>query len=436
MKKLIKTAQIIILLLLTCISYTPGSFAALPEEFEDTYRNSPWIGVDGESCLSPSPTGTSGGPDSAATNLVAETIFRFYVAAGLTKEQSAGIVGNAYAESTYNPDNINPKSGAYGTFQWLGDRLRGGGNYIGIEPYAASKGKPRSDLETQLNYAITELNGPENKTLVELRKQTTAYDSAVTWSVEFERANSSQENNDLRGNEANRILELYGNAEPTPGSVLTPYEVLGATPSSGGPGGGGSTPCSESTIIAGDAVIDTSKKDTYTGTEIDPTGIVLHWTGGDSDRSVDQFISDIGSNTACGPQGCSVQFYVKGDGTIYQLVDPINTLTSHAAGANSCCIGIEIGGVGAEDLLSNEPQKQAVVNLVTYLVETFSIQVDPDAPNLSGIISHHITPDGVDRKPDVGDEYHQQIVASVRNSQTDDSTTEEPVEDQSGGSPE
>lgn len=183
-------------------------------------------------------------------------------------------------------------------------------------------------------------------------------------------------------------------------------------------GGNSSGFCSpETTIKAGAPEIDMSKKDTFTGETINPKGVVLHWTGSDKGDSVDEFIKGIQSNTAC-DGGCSVQFYVDGTGKIYQLVDPINTLTAHAAGANSCCIGIEIAGRGESDLIDNASQKQSVVNLTAYLVSTFNMEVEADTLSLSGILSHHITPDGVGRNQDVGDIYHQQIVAAVKASQS------------------
>lgn len=220
-------------------------------------------------------------------------------------------------------------------------------------------------------------------------------------------------------------------------SLLT-YRPTGSSTGSsdnptGSPSGGGTSSTSDSStdtdlascsapegsdIKAEKPEIDDSKKDTFKGSGlIDPTGIVLHWTGGDANRTVDEFIADIKSNKACGDAGCSVQFYIDGSGKIYQLVDPINTKTAHAAGANDCCIGIEIGGRGAADLLSNPAQQQSVVNLSAYLVDMFDMQIEPDVPALKGILSHHITPKGVENgKQDVGDEYHQAIVNAVQES--------------------
>jgi hypothetical protein len=155
----------------------------------------------------------------------------------------------------------------------------------------------------------------------------------------------------------------------------------------------------------------------FTGNIMDNvTGIVLHYTAGPADSTVDEFVGQIQSNKACGPKGCSVQFYVSGNGDIWQLVEPINTLTEHAAGSNSCCIGIEIGGMNEQELLANEVQKKAVVSLVVHLKAMFNIQDQPMSLGNRGVLSHHITLGGLLRKPDVGNTYHEQILAAVGSS--------------------
>lgn len=220
------------------------------------------------------------------------------------------------------------------------------------------------------------------------------------------------------------LLTYHPNGSTTTGAEDNPTgSSTGDTGGTDGTSGSSSTavaPCSsfeESNLRAEKPAIDESKKDAFKGYGLidSPTGVVLHWTGGDASRSVDQFISDIKSNTACGEGGCSVQFYIDGNGTIYQLVDSINTKTAHAAGFNDCCIGIEIGGTGSTDLLGNDTQKQSVVNLTAYLVDLYNMQIYPDVAAQKGILSHHITPQGIQNgKQDVGDEYHQQIVSAVK----------------------
>lgn len=164
----------------------------------------------------------------------------------------------------------------------------------------------------------------------------------------------------------------------------------------------------------GDTIIQKISPVPFSGASITPTGVVLHWTGGSPNQTVESFIDGISG------RGFSVQIYIDGSGNVYQLVDQLNTLTAHAEGANSKTIGIEIAAgsdgtveTAAEELNANTMQKQAVVRTVKYLVDTFGMDIDPAVVNLKGILSHHqISPD---RKSDVGDRYHSEIVNAVKN---------------------
>ncbi len=167
-------------------------------------------------------------------------------------------------------------------------------------------------------------------------------------------------------------------------------------------------------ITGGDTTIQKITPSPFSGTPITPTGVTLHWTGGNPNQSVESFISNISS------RGFSVQLYIDGNGNVYQLVDQLNTLTAHADGANSKTIGIEIAAgsdgtveTAAREINANTIQKQAVARTVKYLVDTYAMSIAPDVPNLKGILSHHqISPD---RKSDVGDQYHAEIVSAVKN---------------------
>lgn len=175
-------------------------------------------------------------------------------------------------------------------------------------------------------------------------------------------------------------------------------------------GGGGIQPLSEADII---------KHPVFTGTSITPTAVVLHWTAGNPNATVESFIASIKSNKSCGAEGCSVQLYIDGAGKVYQLVDQLNTLTAHARNFNSSSIGIEIAAgsdgtvkTAESEINGNETQKQAVARTVAYIQQKFSIQTDPDVANKKGVLSHHIVDPG--RKSDVGDTYHQAILALLR----------------------
>lgn len=175
-------------------------------------------------------------------------------------------------------------------------------------------------------------------------------------------------------------------------------------------GCGSAVPLDESEII---------KHIVFSGSPITPTAIVLHWTGGNPNASVEEFVSSIKNNSACGDGGCSVQLYIDGSGKVFQLVENLNTLTSHAGGFNSSSIGIEIaagsdGSVATaeREINNNAIQKEAVIKTVAYLQQKFNIQTNPEVSYKKGVLSHHLIDPG--RKSDVGDTYHQAILEALR----------------------
>lgn len=81
--------------------------------------------------------------------------------AGLTKEQAAGVVGNLLAESGLNPTSYNPNDNggpSGGIAQWH-DTSPGVGRLSNLKKYATSKGKPWTDLDTQIDFLIYEDKG-------------------------------------------------------------------------------------------------------------------------------------------------------------------------------------------------------------------------------------------------------------------------------------
>lgn len=76
---------------------------------------------------------------------------------GYSPAQAAALLGNARQESSLNPAALNKNEGAYGLFQWRGDRLSG------LNQFATANGMSPADWRTQLNYAKFEMGGPEAK---------------------------------------------------------------------------------------------------------------------------------------------------------------------------------------------------------------------------------------------------------------------------------
>lgn len=101
-------------------------------------------------CCAPgsSPASTVSGTDGAAIvwNYLVTTM-------QLSAPQAAGILGNMEKESSFNPTIVNPRSGAYGIIQWFAGRL------TALQNFAQSKGKDKSDINVQLEFMKTELEG-------------------------------------------------------------------------------------------------------------------------------------------------------------------------------------------------------------------------------------------------------------------------------------
>lgn len=105
--------------------------------------------------------------------------------AGLSRAQAAGLVGNLLVESgsRINPGAINPRDGrdgsdSIGIAQWNSTRAQA------LRNFAAARGTPVNDLNTQLAYLVSELNGPERFAGDRLRAAQTP-DEAARAAVSF-----------------------------------------------------------------------------------------------------------------------------------------------------------------------------------------------------------------------------------------------------------
>lgn len=93
----------------------------------------------------------------------------YFMNKGLTREQSAGIVGNLMVESSMNTRALNPYSGAYGIAQWLGSRKTALFNKYGNNP----------TLDQQLDFIWHELNSSHSRGLRMLRQSNNPSDAAA-----------------------------------------------------------------------------------------------------------------------------------------------------------------------------------------------------------------------------------------------------------------
>jgi hypothetical protein len=148
----------------------------------------------------------------------AKLAFDYFVSQGLTPVQAAGIVGNLQGESGQglNTNTINPGDGrdgsdSIGIAQWNSTRAQA------LRNYAASKGTPHTDLNTQLEFLHSELKGPEKaaydkllaaQTPEEATRAMLAFERPKDWNVPGSHPNRVQY--------AAKALAAYGGGQPVP----------------------------------------------------------------------------------------------------------------------------------------------------------------------------------------------------------------------------
>lgn len=86
-----------------------------------------------------------------------DAIYSGLIARGFNPAQAAALAGNIEQESSFDPNSTNAASGAYGLLNWRGPRL------AALQAYAKSTGRAASDPDAQLDYLVTEMQGPEAK---------------------------------------------------------------------------------------------------------------------------------------------------------------------------------------------------------------------------------------------------------------------------------
>lgn len=162
----------------------------------------------------------------------AQIAFNYFVGQGLSPVQAAGIVGNLQGESgqRLNTNTINPKDGrdgsdSIGIAQWNSSRAQA------LKDYAASKGVPHTDLNTQLEFLHSELKGPEkaayDKLLAaqnpeEATRAMLAFERPKDWNVPGSHPQRSQY--------AARALAAYGGGQQQPAPASPPSAPLQIAP--------------------------------------------------------------------------------------------------------------------------------------------------------------------------------------------------------------
>ena len=124
--------------------------------------------VDGNLYARGGRAGRRGGSANRGYNAAVQRAMNYFMGKGLTQYQAAGLVGNLMRESSLQIGAVNPKSGAYGIAQWLGNRKK---NLFALYGNAPT-------LDQQLDYVWHELNTTHRNGLRHLKNSKDAAEAA------------------------------------------------------------------------------------------------------------------------------------------------------------------------------------------------------------------------------------------------------------------
>ena len=151
-------------------------------------------------------------------------IIQALMARDIPQHIAIGIAANMIAESNLNPgiNEIAPlipgSRGGYGLNQWTGPRRRA------YEAYAADRGAALDDMNTQLDFTLYELNGPEQRAWAAIQKAKDPIEAARLYSEMFLRPGIP--NMDKRLREAARLA----GGEYQPNALAAPENMLAQRP--------------------------------------------------------------------------------------------------------------------------------------------------------------------------------------------------------------
>lgn len=152
-----------------------------------------------------------------------EQIWYFFRGNDFGEQSTAGIMGNLFQESSFDPTSVNPSTKAFGLGQWLGGRL------TGLYTYAKNTNGDPNSLLTQLNYMYQEIAGPNPEATFEQKisahggisaLKNASIQNAVNWWEEcYERSGGSAMG--ARFSNAEMFLRQLSGKQPPTGSGST-----------------------------------------------------------------------------------------------------------------------------------------------------------------------------------------------------------------------
>lgn len=110
-----------------------------------------------------------------------KSVAKFLMRLGYSKENAAGIAGNLYVESRFNPTVVGDSGTSFGIAQWHKSR------WERLIDWGKIKGLNINTLETQLKFIDWELNNTERLAKKDLIKQKNARNSAFSFAKYYER---------------------------------------------------------------------------------------------------------------------------------------------------------------------------------------------------------------------------------------------------------
>lgn len=116
-----------------------------------------------------------------------EKTFNYFIAKGLTREQSAAIIGNLMQESGINPTSVQSPGEGRGIAQWNQpkDQPEGsGGRWGNLHKFASSLSLDPLELSTQLDFMWYELTGHYKAGYAKFLSVTSSYSGSYTFTAD------------------------------------------------------------------------------------------------------------------------------------------------------------------------------------------------------------------------------------------------------------
>jgi cell wall-associated NlpC family hydrolase len=202
---------------LTSAQEAPGcdekSRAALQEFYSD--NNIPFFEpcettcTTGQQTITPSTTMENSENITTIYNYLTSTPLSSNGGKPLSPAQAAGIMGNMSAESSFNPSSIEATSRAqkgHGLVQWTF------GRWTALSNFATQQNKAWDDINVQLAFLKTELEGAEKGIITDTEFASTTDPSAAAlrFRVVFERADPNLAHDDKRLTAAAAVYAMFG----------------------------------------------------------------------------------------------------------------------------------------------------------------------------------------------------------------------------------